>query len=65
MPTGFGETDMANVTSDIDTYQELYPDLCGGYFFDEAPGTEENVWKCEWSRRGNLVHGDAPGCSEG
>lgn len=55
MPTGFGETDTANVTADIDTYQELYPDLCGGYFFDEATGTEENVWKCEWSRRGDIT----------
>eukprot|EP00752_Nemacystus_decipiens_P003608 g3325.t2 len=45
VPTGFGSTDVSNVTADIDTYEWFYPSLCGGYFFDEGPGTENNTWK--------------------
>eukprot|EP00903_Cladosiphon_okamuranus_P011147 g10521.t1 len=45
VPTGFGSTDVSQVTRDIDAYESFYPSLCGGYFFDEGPGTEENTWK--------------------
>lgn len=48
--TEFGQKDMAEVTSDVDTYEGFYPGLCAGYFFDEGPGTAENTWKCAWSR---------------
>lgn len=45
VPTGFGVTDVDDVCSDIDSYEDFYPGLCEGYFFDEGPGTENNTWK--------------------
>eukprot|EP00903_Cladosiphon_okamuranus_P011145 g10519.t1 len=45
VPTGFGRTDVSEVTRNIDKYESFYPSLCGGYFFDQGPATEENMWK--------------------
>ncbi|CAN0453233.1 unnamed protein product, partial [Laminaria digitata] len=33
--TGFGQTDVSQVTADVDKYESFYPDLCDGFFFDE------------------------------
>lgn len=49
--TGFGATNVSEVTADVDAYESFYPGLCGGYFFDEGPGTEKDAWKCELQAR--------------
>lgn len=45
--TGFGQTDVETVKQDVDKYEQLYPGLCGGFFFDEGANTEEFAYKCE------------------
>ena len=58
VPTGFGVTNVSDVTSDMDLYETFYPGLCGGYFFDEGPGTENNTWKyTEYYEHAQLVSG--------
>ena len=60
VPTGFGMTGVDDVYSDIDSYEDFYPGLCGGYFFDEGPGTENNTWKyTEYYEHAQLVSGSS------
>ncbi|CAM9098959.1 unnamed protein product [Discosporangium mesarthrocarpum] len=45
--TGFGETEIDEVTGDMDVFDDLYPGQCDGVFLDEGPSSDEYVFKYE------------------